>query len=304
MPFPSGSGRFNLTAPCGNLRAMVRLDRPRHAFTVDVEDYFHSEDSDSAGWDRHELRVERSTQTVLELCAEAGVRGTFFVLGWVAERRPGLVRDIAAGGHEVASHGYGHQFVYDQTPEQFLEDVRRSRGMLEDISGEPVMGYRAPYFSIVAGTPWAHECLAKAGYAYSSSVFPGSNPRYGIPGHDQRPSTVTTPSGDVIREVPVTTFHSRFGCGGVYFRALPYAWFASRIASLERTGAQAVFYIHPWETDPGKPSPPGSLGLRLRHSVGVRGAASRLKRLMKDFRFGPLDAGLGLPVADGVGAGR
>src|SRR5258706_8236642 len=227
--------------------------RPRHYLTIDVEDYFHWEDSEVAGWDRHELRVERSTETVLQCCARAGVRGTFFVLGWVADRCPNLVRRFAAAGHEVAYHGYSHRFVYDQEPAEFLEDVRRTRAMLEDLAGAPVLGYRAPYFSLVARTPWAHACLVEAGYRYSSSVFPGSNPRYGIPGHPQEPTHIVVPAGGAIWEIPVTAFLSRIGCGGVYFRALPYRFFATQLGQHERGGRRAVFYLHPWETDPGKP---------------------------------------------------
>lgn len=256
-----------------------------HVLTVDVEDYFHSEDSDVGNWTRHELRVERSTRTVLELCAETGAHGTFFVLGWVAERLPRLVSEIAAAGHEIASHGYAHQFVYRLTPREFAADVHRARALLEDQSGERVAGYRAPYFSILRDTGWAYECLASEGHSYSSSVFPGSNPRYGIPGHPQEPTVVTCASGAHIHEVPVTTFHSRIGCGGVYFRALPYSWFAGRLERLSRAGRRAVFYIHPWELDAGKPDPPGGLGLRLRHAVGVRSATDRLRRLLSTFSF-------------------
>jgi polysaccharide deacetylase family protein (PEP-CTERM system associated) len=272
--------------------SMVTTPRPRHAFTVDVEDYFHSEDPDVAAWDRHESRVERSTHTILGVCAAAGVRGTFFVLGWVATRMPGLVREIAAAGHEVASHGRDHQFVYRQTAAQFREDVGDARARLEDILGVPVRGYRAPYFSIVASTPWAHEVLAEVGYAYSSSVFPGSNPRYGVPRHPQVPTLVTTPSGARIWEFPVSTLASRIGCGGVYFRALPYLLFASWIERLESAGRTANFYIHPWEADPGKPPARGSVGLRLRHGIGIHTTAPRLKRLFADFDFGTIGARL------------
>ena len=271
---------------------MTHPGRPRHYLTIDVEDYFHSEDADVSGWDRYEQRVERSTETVLQCCARAGVRGTFFVLGWVADRCPALVRRIAAAGHEIASHGYSHRFVYDQDRAEFLEDVRRTRGILEDISGAPVVGYRAPYFSVVARTPWAHASLAEAGYLYSSSVFPGSNPRYGIPGHPQEPTRVEVPGGAAIWEIPVTAFLSRIGCGGVYFRALPYRFFATRLGQHERSGRRAVFYLHPWEADPGKPPARGSLGLRLRHGVGLRGTAPRLERLFAEFAFEPIADGL------------
>jgi|SRR5215471_14527755 len=261
--------------------------RFQHAFTVDVEDSFHSEDPDPAGWDRHPQRLEGSTRTVLELCASAGVRGTFFVLGWVASRMPHLVREIAAGGHEVASHGSNHQFVYRQTAAQFREDVRTARERLEDLLGTPVRGYRAPYFSIVGSTPWAHEVLAETGHTFSSSVFPGSNPRYGIPHHPQEATLVTTPSGS-IWEFPIRTFAARVGCGGLYFRALPYAFFASWLGQLERSGQAAVFYLHPWETDPGIPRAEGSLGLRLRHGIGLRHTSQRLGRLLSQFSFAPL----------------
>ena len=262
----------------------------RHFFTVDVEDYFHSEDPDVATWDRHELRVERATRLVLDMCAQAKVHATFFVLGWVAERCPGLVRDIAVGGHEVASHGYAHQFVYHQNPTTFLEDVRRAKQSLEAITGAPVHGYRAPYFSIITQTRWAYDALAEAGYRYSSSVFPGTNPRYGIPGHAQVPTRVSTESGGTIWEIPITTFWSRVGCGGVYFRALPYGLFSALLDRTRRQGRRSVFYIHPWELDAGKPPAHGSLGLRLRHAVGVRGAGPRLGRLLSEFQFGPINS--------------
>jgi polysaccharide deacetylase family protein (PEP-CTERM system associated) len=264
---------------------MITATRPRHLFTIDVEDYFHSEDPDLAGWDRHPLRVEASTRAVLECCAARGARGTFFVLGWVAERLPQLVREIAAAGHEIASHGSDHRFVYRQSRTEFLDDVRRARDLLSSITGLPVHGYRAPYFSIVASTPWAHDALLEAGYSYSSSVFPGANPRYGIPGANTEPGLLATAGGSAIIEIPITTFFSRVGCGGVYFRALPYDLFRLGIAARERAGRRAVFYLHPWEIDPGKPSPDGSAWLRLRHDVGIRGARARLERLLRDFEF-------------------
>jgi polysaccharide deacetylase family protein (PEP-CTERM system associated) len=257
----------------------------RHLFTVDVEDYFHSEDPDRGAWDRHELRVEGSTRAILECCAAAGRRGTFFVLGWLAERRPQLVREIANAGHEVASHGYSHQFVYRQSRAEFLDDVRRTRELLSEITGAAVNGYRAPYFSVVTSTPWAHDALLEAGYTYSSSVFPGMNPRYGIPGAGQEAWSVPTGAHGSLLEIPITTFWSRVGCGGVYFRALPYALFRAGIAARERAGKRVVFYLHPWELDAGKPSPNGSAGLRWRHDVGVAGARGRLERLLAEFEF-------------------
>jgi polysaccharide deacetylase family protein (PEP-CTERM system associated) len=274
---------------------------PRHAFTVDVEDWFHSEESDRSRWDDCESRVEASTRALLELCAEAGVRGTFFVLGWVARRSPGLVRAIAAAGHEIGSHGWSHEFVYRQAPATFLEDVRRARGTLQDLTGAAVRGYRAPYFSIVARSTWAYDALIAAGHDYSSSVFPGANPRYGIPGHSQSPVRVDAPAGGSIWEIPITTCLSRIGCGGVYFRALPYRWFEEWMGRMERAGRSAVFYIHPWELDPGKPRARGSLSLRLRHEVGIRGTAGRLRRLLKAHAFGPLEPALtAAPVPAGV----
>jgi polysaccharide deacetylase family protein (PEP-CTERM system associated) len=277
---------------------MAETTSVQHAFSVDVEDYFHSEDPDRTAWDHHESRVERSTQMVLELCAATGVRGTFFVLGWVASRFPQLVRAIAAEGHEIASHGRDHEFVYRQTLAQFRDDVRDARSRLQDVTGSEVVGYRAPYFSIVADTAWAHEVLAEVGYRYSSSVFPGSNPRYGIPGFEQGPTVISTSSGRPIFEVPITTFASRLGCGGVYFRALPYPFFAAWIRELERRRRWAVFYIHPWELDPKKPRPHGSVGLRLRHAVGLRATQPRLRRLFGDFRFGTIASRLAAAVPE------
>jgi polysaccharide deacetylase family protein (PEP-CTERM system associated) len=269
---------------------MAREGPRPHCLSVDVEDHFHSEEPDLRAWDRYESRIERSTRGVLEICAAAGVHGTFFVLGWVAERHPGVVRAIAADGHEVASHGYAHEFVYRQSPARFTQDVRRAKQVLEDLTGTAVRGYRAPYFSIVARTAWAYDCLLDAGYEYSSSVFPGANPRYGIPSHPREPLNVMTSSGGRMREVPVTTFLSHIGCGGVYFRALPFRIFAAQLRRHERSGHRAVFYIHPWELDADKPSARGSLGLRLRHDIGVRSAAARLRRLLALFEFGPVGA--------------
>lgn len=265
----------------------------RHVFTVDVEDYFHSEVPDVEKWSSIPSRVERSTETVLELCAEADVRGTFFVLGWVARRHPGLVRAIVAAGHELASHGSDHEFVYRMTPERFRSDIVRARDVLQDITGVRVQGYRAPYFSIVASTPWAYDVLADAGYTFSSSVFPGRNRRYGIRGHPADPIRRATTGGAAVWEAPITTFHGRIGCGGVYFRALPYPLFAAELAAGERAGRSVVFYIHPWEADPGKPAE-GSLELRLRHGIGIRATVPRLRRMFKSFAFGPLGPRLGV----------
>jgi polysaccharide deacetylase family protein (PEP-CTERM system associated) len=265
-----------------------------NAMTVDVEDYFQVSAFEGhvsrARWDGFESRVCRNTDRLLQLFDDAGVTATFFVLGWVAERFPDLVRRIAAEGHEVASHGYEHRLVYDQTPAAFAADLRRARVVLEDAAGEPVLGYRAPSYSITNRSLWALDVLIDQGYAYDASVFPIHHDRYGIPQSPRHPYRVNRERGS-LWELPGSTV--RFGGqnmpigGGGYFRLLPYAWTRRGIAHVnENEGKAVMFYLHPWEIDPAQPRLEGSRLSQFRHYRNLDKTEGRLVRLMREFRFG------------------
>lgn len=268
-----------------------------NAMTVDVEDYFHVSVFERtvarSSWDSMESRVRANTTRLLDLFEEHGVRGTFFVLGWVADKYPEIVRDIAARGHEMASHGYAHRLVYDQTPDAFRDDVRRAKRLIEDISGRPVRGYRAPSFSVTDRSLWALDVLLEEGYRYDASIFPIRHDRYGIPGAPRWPHAMTRPGGELF-EVPGSTV--RLGstnlpvAGGGYFRILPYAWTRWGIMRVNRVEQQpAVFYLHPWEIDPAQPRLPASALGRFRHYRNLHKTEARLRALMRDFAFGPLE---------------
>jgi polysaccharide deacetylase family protein (PEP-CTERM system associated) len=267
-----------------------------NAMSVDVEDYFHVSAFQSVvrpeHWRTLESRVERNTERLLAIFSEANVRATFFVLGWVAEQAPGLVRAIAAEGHEIASHGYGHELLYRLRPRTFRDDLRRARGLLEDATSTPVIGYRAPSFSVTARSLWALEVLAEEGYRYDASVFPIYRDRYGIPSAPRHGYHLTH-AGRSILEIPASTVRlaaMNFPVsGGGYFRLLPYAWTRWAIARVNTAERKpVVFYLHPWELDPDQPRLPGSRVSRFRHYVGLRGTEARLRRLLADFRFAPV----------------
>jgi polysaccharide deacetylase family protein (PEP-CTERM system associated) len=270
--------------------------RVTNAMTIDVEDYFHVSNFEHLvardSWAGRESRVEANTDRLLAMFDRAGVPATFFVLAWVAERVPGLVRRIAAAGHEVASHGFGHRLIYDQTPEAFRDDVRRAKRLLEDVSGQSVDGYRAPSFSVTARSLWALDVLIEEGYTYDSSVFPVHHDRYGIPDAGRHPGIVHRPGGTIV-EVPASTV--RMGGvnwpigGGGYFRLLPYGWTRwgmRRVNAVE--GAPAVFYLHPWEIDPDQPRLAAPALSRYRHYHNLRETERRLERLMREFPFGTM----------------
>jgi polysaccharide deacetylase family protein (PEP-CTERM system associated) len=280
-----------------------------NAMTVDVEDYFQVAAFDGCipreDWSRWPARVEANTRRILELFDESGVHATFFTLGWVAERWPALVRDIAASGHEIASHGFGHERLTALDRGTFREGIVRTKHLLEDIGGTQVSGYRAPSWSIGPTTLWAHQELRDAGYRYSSSIVPIRHDLYGMPAAP-RFAFVAGPSG--LLEVPATTvrFWGRnWPCGGGgFFRLLPYPLFSralKRVNGKERR--PTVFYFHPWEIDPGQPRVPGvSLKNRTRHYLNLKHMAPRVGRLLRDFRFDrmdrvfPVDAGAKYPV--------
>ena len=263
-----------------------------NAMTVDVEDYFQVSAFDRvvprARWDVLESRVARNTDRVLELFDRANVRGTFFVLGWVAERFPALVRRIADLGHEVASHGYNHQLVYLLTPRQFREDIRAAKHAIENAAGVEVVGFRAPSYSVIDSSLWTLDVLIEEGFAYDASIFPIHHDRYGIPDSPRHPYVLQRSAGSIL-EVPGSTV--RLGrvnlpIGGGYFRQFPYAWTKFGIDRVNRIERQPVtFYTHPWELDPDQPRMAVGIGTRLRHYRGLERTADRLARLVRDFRF-------------------
>jgi polysaccharide deacetylase family protein (PEP-CTERM system associated) len=269
----------------------------QNALSVDVEDWFQvgafETVIDRKDWDSLECRVERNTDAVLALFEEAGVKATFFTLGWVAERYPALVRRIVDAGHEIASHGYGHDRVFTFTPDQFAADIARTRTLLEDAAGQKVTGYRAPSFSIDQRTPWAHEILAQQGYTYSSSVAPVKHDHYGwadAPRFAFRP----VPGSDFL-EIPVTTAQlgpRRLAAGGGgFFRLLPYAFSRWAIRQVNNDEQRpAIIYFHPWEIDPDQPRVADApLKSRLRHYTKLDVMADKLRRLQRDFRWDRLD---------------
>ena len=268
----------------------------RNAMTVDVEDYFQvsafEEHVSKAQWKNWPRRVEENTLRILDLFAMHEVQGTFFILGWVAERYPDLVNKIVSGGHEVASHGWEHVRVNTQTPTAFRMDIDRTRKLLQDLSGAPVLGYRAASYSIGASESWAWEQLAEAGHRYSSSIVPIRHDLYGIPGAPRFP--FKTADGCLL-EIPITTVPlagRNVNCGGGgWFRLFPYAfskWALSRVNQID--GEAGIFYFHPWEIDPLQPRPEG-LGLRtrFRHYLNLNRTYGRLERLLADFSWGRMD---------------
>jgi len=266
-----------------------------NALTVDVEDYFQvsalAPHIARADWERIPCRVERNVETILSLFAESGARATFFTLGWTAERYPALVKRIVAQGHELASHGYGHLRIHEQTPQEFTQDIARAKALLEDLSGTEVKGYRAPSFSIGRRTLWAFERIAQAGYRYSSSVYPVQHDLYGMP---DAPRFAYRPRADLL-EIPVTTAavlnRNLPAGGGGYFRLLPYAVSRALLRRVNRVDARpGIFYFHPWEIDPAQPRVPGtSLKTRFRHYVNLRRTEPRLRRLLREFRWRRMD---------------
>lgn len=269
----------------------------KNALTVDVEDYFQVSAFEGhirrEDWDRLPCRVERNCERILDLFGQADVAATFFVLGWVAERYPQLVRRLVEAGHEVASHGYAHVRVTQQAPDEFFQDVTRTKKLLEDISGTAVNGYRAASYSIGEGNLWALDELDRAGYVYSSSIYPIRHDLYGMP---DGPRFAFHPRGEnAILEIPVTTVmvgQRRFPCGGGgYFRLFPYRlsrWALRRVN--ERDEQPGIFYFHPWEIDPDQPRQTGiSLKTRFRHYLNLNRMEARLTRVLQDFSWDRMD---------------
>ncbi len=266
-----------------------------NALSIDVEDYFQvsafAARIREADWERLPCRVERNVERILEMLAAHEARATFFTLGWIAERYPALVRRIVDAGHELASHGFAHGRASEQSEGSFLADIRLAKAVLEDVAGTEVRGYRAPSFSVGPANSWAFDCIAKAGYRYSSSIYPIRHDHYGVPdaprfAHEIRPGLLEVP----VATVRVLDRNWPAGGGG-YFRLLPYRvsrWSIRRINDVDRRSA--MFYFHPWEIDPEQPRVDGiALKSRFRHYLNLDRMESRLRRLLSDFRWDRAD---------------
>ncbi len=272
-----------------------------HIFTVDVEEYFQVSAFEDvvarADWGKLPSRVERSIDILLNLLARRGVVGTFFTLGWIADKHPDVVKRIADAGHEVASHGWWHRRVSSLTREEFRRDVRSSREVLEDTSGQPVFGFRAPSFSLTPGTEWAFDILLEEGYRYDSSLFPIQRPGYGYPSAPPVPHVIQRPAG-TLYELPMTTITCAGlripAAGGAYFRHFPYSLIRRAFREHTASGIPALFYIHPWEVDPEQPRLRTSWLTRARHYGGLGKTLPRLEQLLSEFRFTSAARSLGL----------
>lgn len=264
--------------------------RPMNALTVDFEDWYQGLEIPIERWDQYEDRLVSSGRHLLRIFAEAGARGTFFVLGSVAERHPELVREIVAGGHELATHGWSHEFVYRLDPDRFRAELLRSIEVLEAIGGTRIVGHRAPFFSITRRSLWALDIVREAGLLYDSSVFPVLNYRYGIEDAPRWPYPIGGPGG--LIEFPISTL--RFlgrnlpVGGGAYFRVFPYALTRSAFRKVNSAGRSVVFYIHPWEVDPDHPRLRLPRRIALTHYVNLRRTEPRLRRLLREFPFAPM----------------
>lgn len=279
-----------------NSNAKVTQHQPINALTVDVEDYYQVEAFTDVvrceDWPKWESRVVRNTQILLNTFAQHNVRATFFILGYVAEKHPEIVREIAAAGHEIACHSYHHKLVYTQTPDEFREDLRRAKQRLEDLVGAAVVGYRAPSYSITAQSLWALDILIEEGFAYDSSIFPVHHDRYGMPEAERFPHILSRPTGKIIEFPPSTV---RLGgmnwpvSGGGYFRLFPYSLFRRGWKIINRREAEtAIFFLHPWEIDPAQPVVPGKRINIWRHRVNLKHTQEKLERLLADFSFAPV----------------
>ena len=266
----------------------------RNALTFDVEEYFHVENAAGCvsreDWPSYPSRIETNTRGILDMLEARGVVATFFVLGWIAERSPGLVREIAGRGHEVGCHSHAHRPISGLSPDEFRADLRRARFAIEDAMGAPVYGYRAPTFSVVRRSLWALDILAEEGFEYDSSIFPIHHDRYGMPDVARFPHTVRVAGGEIV-EFPMSTLliaGQRLPfCGGGYFRLLPYHLIRGGIRWLNRHEHEpAIVYLHPWEFDPDQPRLPLTGLNRFRHYVNIRTTAGKLERLLGDVAFG------------------
>ncbi len=267
----------------------------KNIFSVDVEEYFQVEAFsnfiEKNEWDRYPSRVEEATNRLLQILECQHVQGTFFILGWLAERHPGLVKKIADMGHEVGSHGYGHTMITKMKQDEFREDIRKSKKMLEDLTNKEIMGYRAPTFSIVEKTSWAHEILLEEGYSYSSSVYPIHHDRYGWPKFGLSPREVAISRNGGLWEIPLSVVDA--GCiriphgGGGYLRLYPLSITKAFMRKLNRDEKPVIVYIHPWELDPDQPEIQVPFFTRIRHYQGIAGMERKLIGVLKSGEFGP-----------------
>jgi polysaccharide deacetylase family protein (PEP-CTERM system associated) len=264
-----------------------------NGISFDIEDWFQVENLKGIfsfnDWDGCELRVVQNTRRILRLLEQRKTHATFFILGWIAEKYPSLIEEIASEGHEIASHGYGHELIYKLTPESFYADIHRSKEILESITSTSVLGYRAPSFSITPESEWALDVLKSLGFAYDSSIFPTSfHNRYGFNGVSSLPFRLA----NELLEIPLSTYRflgANFPlAGGGYFRLFPYSYFQCFFRRLNKQGKPIVFYLHPWELDPGQPKMKVRFDYRLRHYVNLEKTEKRLENLLKEFKFVPL----------------
>lgn len=262
-----------------------------NALTIDFEDWYQGLEIPCQHWQDFEDRIVPAGRRLLELLGETGVRATFFILGYVAEQHPEIVREIADAGHEIGTHGYSHTLIYQQTPEVFRAELERSIRTLEELTGKRVVGHRAPFFSITRDSLWALDILGQLGIGYDSSIFPVANYRYGIADSPRWPYEIEAGTGR-LHEFPISTY--RFlgrnlpVAGGAYFRIYPYALTRYALRSINRQGHAAVFYLHPWELDPGHPRLPLPRRIALTHYFNLGATEGRLRRLLRDFRFAPM----------------
>jgi polysaccharide deacetylase family protein (PEP-CTERM system associated) len=268
-----------------------------NALTIDFEDWYQGLQIPYTEWQGFEDRIVPVGRRLLELLAEVGVRATFFVLGYVADQHPALVREIAAAGHEIGTHGYTHTLVYQQTPALFRMELERSIRVLEELTGRPVLGHRAPFFSITKKSLWALEVLGELGIRYDSSIFPLRNYRYGIENAPRWAYEIMT-GGRTLQEFPISTWRL-WGrnlpvAGGAYFRIYPYALTRHAFRSINRQGRPAVFYLHPWEIDPDHPRIPLPRRIAATHYFNLKATEGRLRRLLRDFTFAPMKEVLGV----------
>lgn len=270
------------------------MNKIKNAFTIDVEDYFQVEAFsgvvDRAAWNTYECRVEHNTDIILDLLDTKDIKGTFFVLGWIAKKYPALVKKIVQQGHEIASHGMTHQLIYKQTPKIFKEETHESKILLEDLAQTKVLGYRAATYSITEKSLWALDILLEEGFKYDSSIFPIRHDRYGIPGMNPEIHKIKSPKGGSIIEFPISIVKANNLtipiAGGGYFRLFPFFVSKWGLAKINKTGKPFVFYLHPWELDPGQPVMKGiSNFTKFRHYVNISKANEKLSKLISTFEF-------------------
>jgi polysaccharide deacetylase family protein (PEP-CTERM system associated) len=279
-----------------DLLLLVILAKMKNALSIDLEDYYHvtafAQEAGADDWQSKKSRIEESTDKLLQQFSDADCKATFFVLGWLVESKPALIRQIADLGHEIACHSHKHRLVYEMTPDEFREDTYRAKELLEEASGKAILGYRAPSFSIGEKSLWAFEILLELGFTFDSSIFPVRHPNYGMPAAPRFPFLVCTPRGTIV-EFPMPTValgrrRSPIG-GGAYLRLLPYWYTRWGIGFINSQEERPVcVYLHPWELDTGQPRMRGSLTAHLRHYFGLRGTEAKLHKLLSDFEFGTL----------------